>query len=510
MSSTSPAVPLLDNDWTYLVNNPPPFDYQNPSLVPPILPGISQRTANSLLEFFQEGCMGASSMQPQVVIPPNTGLDQEQVLRNYFRMGYHATMHYILKHGGTPGGITSQPPPRAPKVADPVKYSGDQSKFRQFALQLDLKFSSDPDTYGSDKNKIIYAMSHLEGSALTWADSRYKNGLFDGKCDFDGFMKALGSSYDDPDPYSTAEKKIMELKQYQSCSQYYAQFLSYSSKLGWDDGKQLISRFKAGLKDNIKNALVFSTPPMDSLASFANHCIKLDNTLYARDRELTKHRGNSASSLFQPFMPTQRLPFNSPAPPRMPMPQFQSPAGPAPFYRPPQAFPDRPFQASFDRPLQAFPNRPLQASNSNNTQGQELGNTPVDDPMDLDAIRARKKPAPRPTQRRCYLCRMPGHYANNCPYRQHFRYRLSNMEYALPQESPIEDPYAYYQQPYDEYFPQEETPMITNMEQYYPSPRFVAPEPIYTPDMLYPQDVPSQSCVTPDKSQEEPTSSSKN
>ena len=64
--------------------------------------------------------------------------------------------------------MTGKQKTKAPDIKDPESYRGDKNAFENFITQLALKFSSDPDRFGTDESKISYAGSFLRGPAYDW------------------------------------------------------------------------------------------------------------------------------------------------------------------------------------------------------------------------------------------------------------------------------------------------------------------------------------------------------
>jgi hypothetical protein len=248
-------------------------------------------------------------------------------------------------------------------VADPEPYKGERSNFKNFVTQLSLKFSSNPAVFTSESAKIIYASSYLRGAAYTWIAPKIDatSGTLP-YLTYGEFLEDLQASFDDPDSYATSERALQSLKQEGSCANYYTQFISLISKLCWSDSPPIISMFKAGLKDSVKDALVTQRPPMDSLANFAKHCIELDNAHYSRQLEKKAIPGNTKAK-----PPVKHSSLNQ-------TPQSSHPP------------------AATTPPTQS-----------------------MGEPMQLDSAQKAKNKAERLAKGLCLYCGKAGHYANKCP-----------------------------------------------------------------------------------------------
>jgi hypothetical protein len=123
-------------------------------------------------------------------------------------------------------------------------------------------------------------MSLLSNTAAQWAlpylkcidsaDPMFtRDGVFKTK-----FLKMFGH----PDRRKEAERKLNELKQGNGTAcNYYANFRYYSTRLGWND-EALISLFRLGLRENVKDELARNVEP-PTLTNMALKAITIDNRL---------------------------------------------------------------------------------------------------------------------------------------------------------------------------------------------------------------------------------------
>ena len=58
---------------------------------------------------------------------------------------------------------------RDPKVPSPPEFSGNVLEFRNFMSQCTLTFTMCPNTYVTDEHKVLFIISLLRGTAMTWA-----------------------------------------------------------------------------------------------------------------------------------------------------------------------------------------------------------------------------------------------------------------------------------------------------------------------------------------------------
>jgi len=183
---------------------------------------------------------------------------------------------------------------RVPKAKAPESFTGDRRKCEDFISHLSLYLSTFPSA--TDQEKLTTAITCLSGTALTWAKGwiHPSSGAIHFKS-LQHFLQLLQDTFGDPDTYATAERDLYNLKHTASCTAYYSKFSSLVALLGWSDQAQLISLFKRGLKDQLKDSLVDKSPPVKTLHEFALFCCELDSKNFSRYME-KRH-----------FAPTQRF-----------------------------------------------------------------------------------------------------------------------------------------------------------------------------------------------------------
>lgn len=292
-----------------------------------------------------------------------------------YEQGYNRAEFLALKlHSGN-----QQPRAKAPKTADPEFFEGDTEKFSIFKLQLNLKFNSDPATYGTDAAKIVYAGSYLHGAA----QASMKNCLDDPKyiatTTYEAFLEQLRYAYADPDLARTADRKIRALRQGKDpVTLYNAKFSEYAAILGWNDSAKM-SQFRQGLSEEVKNMLMHRPRPT-TMAELLALSIEVDNSWRSRAAEVGD---------------TSRFHRNTvPIPGQRNWVDFRSPARQTPIISAPANPP-------------AAGSRPIPSTASGTHPG----------PMDLSAARTLTPEMKkfRRDNHLCLYCGKAGHFASACP-----------------------------------------------------------------------------------------------
>ena len=178
------------------------------------------------------------------------------------------------------------------KKAKPIKpdfYYGERSKLNNQLLQLKFYFSLVNESI-KDKEKVIFAASHIRGRALNWINTdiiRYidndnlNNNIKEWIEDFRKFKKRVRIIFGPANEKASAESIIQTLRQTISASDYNTVFRYYAAKTDWNDNAQ-ISIYKRGLKDNIQDKLMRYEvrARIDNLNNLIKIFIGLDNKLY--------------------------------------------------------------------------------------------------------------------------------------------------------------------------------------------------------------------------------------
>lgn len=214
------------------------------------------------------------------LVPATDQVGEIQVRASIYNQGYARAEFLALSSSG-PGETRT----KAPNVADPEFFEGNPDKFQRFKLQLNLKFISDPRTYGSDAAKIVYASSYLHGAAQESMSTVLDNPAYTTTTTYETFMTHLQNSFADPDRIRTADRKIRALRQGKDpVTIYNAKFSEYAALLGWNENAKM-SQFRQGLSDEVKYMLMHRERPttMDGLLTLA---IEVDNAWRSQAAEI--------------------------------------------------------------------------------------------------------------------------------------------------------------------------------------------------------------------------------
>ena len=274
--------------------------------------------------------------------------------------------------------IHAPPAPRGPDAAPPKSFTGNRSDLRNFLSQVKMVFQLQPSRFQTERQKVIYTATYLQGAAATWFEPYPHAVPAPAMLDnFALFESSICSVFGDPDQAATAERQIRKLTQRGPASSYAAEFQRIAAYLDWNDSA-LCSQFYFGLQESIKDELCRDERPI-SLTPLMQLAIRIDTRLY--ERQVERQRA------------TSRFPSSNTKPAPRPLP-----------VAPPNNFITAP--------------------------------KPDPDAMKIDAISRNRGPlSPQERQRRiqsnlCMYCGKPGHFAIQCPERP--QNRIAALNYSTP------------------------------------------------------------------------------
>jgi hypothetical protein len=79
----------------------------------------------------------------------------------------------------TPANPTTPATPmKSEKLPDPLMFSGSREDLRPFVSKLRIKLDMNADPFPTERSKLVYGLSRLDGDAARTMDSFYRNGGF--------------------------------------------------------------------------------------------------------------------------------------------------------------------------------------------------------------------------------------------------------------------------------------------------------------------------------------------
>ena len=211
-----------------------------------------------------------------------------------------------------------------PKIPDPPTFSGDRKELLPFLTKCQLKFEGQPSRFPTERSKILYAGSRLDGPAFNWFQpliALYPVGSETAPPpelkSYQAFKEALTVVYGDPNLEATAVREIRRLHQTGSAAEYAAKFESKKQYIPWND-EAFRDQFYLNLREDLKDEIAPVGKPKTYL-ELKTLAIRLDARLFERKLERTGGTGTSSSKP-PPTRPGPTRPFTWPTPPTNPPP----------------------------------------------------------------------------------------------------------------------------------------------------------------------------------------------
>ena len=269
----------------------------------------------------------------------------------------------------------------------PDEYDGkDRYACSDFISQVRLFIAGNSGLFQNDHAKITFVATYLRGKAFAWIEPYLNRTDTPWMFNFELFCFEMMKSLGDPDRTNTMTKRLKQLRQTSSCTNYRTEFDSVAQYLSINDAG-LKTYFYDGLKADVKDALALVLHEPSDFKSFQDLCVKIDNRLYERKQESR----NSSPAVHKPTG------------------HHSKPANNNNNFRKPM-------------PVRNFAPRV-------NVYAQQPANPAS---MDLDAAGYRKFKPLTPQEREhrvknnlCLYCGKPGHRAGNCPAKQRPQGRIA-------------------------------------------------------------------------------------
>jgi hypothetical protein len=183
------------------------------------------------------------------------------------------------------------------KVREPDTFDGSNPrKLRDFLVSCNLHFRDRPQVYASDEKRILFILSYLKGSALSW----FEPGLNDPTdsahwmWDYPAFLSELEDNFGPHDPVGDAEKSLHELNMKKTARivKYNVDFWELASRVSWNEAA-LRDRYFRGLPLRLRTEVLRGGKP-ETLALLRLKAQDADNIYWMQEEETRLETKTSA------------------------------------------------------------------------------------------------------------------------------------------------------------------------------------------------------------------------
>jgi Ty3 transposon capsid-like protein len=205
----------------------------------------------------------------------------------------------LMHLSGSLQSLRRDPAPKSEKikVREPDTFDGSNPrKLRDFLVSCNLHFRDRPHVYASDEKRILFILSYLKGSALSW----FEPGLNDPTdsahwmWNYPAFLSELEDNFGPHDPVGDAEKSLNELQMKKSTRivKYNVDFWELASRVDWNESA-LSDRYFRGLPLRLRTEVLRGGKP-ETLAALRLKAQEADNIYWMQEEEMRVESKHSA------------------------------------------------------------------------------------------------------------------------------------------------------------------------------------------------------------------------
>ncbi|KAJ1199016.1 hypothetical protein NDU88_002854 [Pleurodeles waltl] len=179
-------------------------------------------------------------------------------------------------------------------------FSGEPTKLREFLDALTVYFAFRPTQFSHDRTKVGYLISALSGPALAWATPMVSSND-PVLSDYSTFVSRFKQMFSRPGLEASAEEALCDIQQgSQDVLQYITRFRQLAAETTWVE-RTLVTLFRRGLKEEIKDELVHSTRAED-LRGLMDQALSIEYRLQERRSEKKRSRGFAQPSSSRAYL----------------------------------------------------------------------------------------------------------------------------------------------------------------------------------------------------------------
>ncbi len=172
-------------------------------------------------------------------------------------------------------------------------FAGDRRFFKGFLAKIELVFMLYPERFNDDSTKVIYIISRLYGTAMTWAASLIEN---HDPClnNYDSFIGKMKSFFGNNDATFIANQKLRSIKQKRlgDIRNYIIEFNRYADESSWNEEAKM-DAFLNGLNEQIATRILEMFPGPSTLSRLQTIASRIDCRIFAHRQFFNNNRNYS-------------------------------------------------------------------------------------------------------------------------------------------------------------------------------------------------------------------------
>ena len=194
-------------------------------------------------------------------------------------------------------------PLRSEKHPDPSVYTGQAADLERFISQLNNKLEANADRYPTERERVIYAYSRLEGKAAQDLQGYFRRGS-NGILTVNSFVEHLERRYGDPFKSVTARAAWLDLRQRNmSFTDFLTQFENLANIAGISDPQRMKEQLEHAMSREMKRHLIYQVPYPETFQALAARCLQIESREKLVNRSLNA-TATATTPRHQPALPT--------------------------------------------------------------------------------------------------------------------------------------------------------------------------------------------------------------
>ncbi|GLB35582.1 putative reverse transcriptase-rnase h-integrase [Lyophyllum shimeji] len=211
---------------------------------------------------------------------------------------------------------TTAAKPAELKIRTPNDFDGDRSKLNQWLQNIRLYLEMNSDVYNTDRKKITFALSFMNGgTAGPWKETMLDE-LFalDEWGTWKDFVQEIKDAFSAADAAGDARAKLKVLKQTGTADEYIAEFKVLAAASQIKEDNSLIEYFMDGLQPKLVEKVLGVEKPPTTIKGWYDYASRFDNQWRRARAIINRHRQDNKkpSTSSRSYTPPRYVPTRDP------------------------------------------------------------------------------------------------------------------------------------------------------------------------------------------------------